>query len=100
MRGLAYRRAQDERAYRRLLNLLSRYPYRTRKFPGSFDYEIEREARARRNTRTPCSCAMCGNPRKWYGDLTIAELRAIESSREAMYDLDHAGHRTDRPRKA
>ena len=100
MRGLAYRRAQDERAYRRLLNVLSRQPYRTRKYPGSFDYEIEHEARVRRNTPTPCSCAMCGNPRKWNGDLTIAELKAIDSAREAMYDHGHVGHRTDHTHEA
>lgn len=75
MRGLAYRRAQDRRAYEKMLDILQRHPYRTRKYPGSFDYSIEEEARVRRNTRTHCSCAMCGNPRKWNGDLTMQELR-------------------------
>lgn len=24
-------------------------------------------------TPTPCSCWMCGNPRKWFGDVTVQE---------------------------
>lgn len=24
-------------------------------------------------TPTPCSCWMCGNPRKWFGDQTLQE---------------------------
>lgn len=30
------------------------------------------------NTRTPCSCWMCGNPRKYSGEKTIQELRAAQ----------------------
>ena len=26
--------------------------------------------------RKPCSCYMCGNPRKYYGDVTLQERRA------------------------
>lgn len=26
-----------------------------------------------------CSCWMCGNPRKYYGDRTIQELRALQA---------------------
>jgi hypothetical protein len=27
------------------------------------------------NTPTPCSCAMCGNPRKWFRQKTIQERK-------------------------
>lgn len=30
------------------------------------------------HTRTPCSCRMCGNPRKFWKAETIQELRARE----------------------
>lgn len=30
-------------------------------------------------TPTPCSCWMCGNPRKYFGDRTIQELRAMQA---------------------
>lgn len=26
-----------------------------------------------------CSCTMCGNPRKWFGELTIQERRCVEA---------------------
>ena len=26
-----------------------------------------------------CSCHMCGNPRKYFGDRTLSELRVIEA---------------------
>ena len=26
-----------------------------------------------RDTPTPCSCWMCGNPRKWFGNATVQE---------------------------
>ena len=28
------------------------------------------------NRRNSCSCSMCGNPRKWFGDVTLQERRA------------------------
>lgn len=27
------------------------------------------------NTPTPCSCPMCGNPRRYFGELTLQERR-------------------------
>ena len=29
-------------------------------------------------TPTPCSCPMCGNPRKFFGELTMQERRAYQ----------------------
>ena len=29
-------------------------------------------------TPTPCSCPMCGNPRKWFGIRTIQERREMQ----------------------
>lgn len=28
-----------------------------------------------------CSCRMCGNPRRWWGDVTMQERRAEEAER-------------------
>ncbi len=33
------------------------------------------------NTRTPCSCAACGNPRKFWGHVTRQEIRAEDDAR-------------------
>ncbi|HXG85011.1 MAG TPA: hypothetical protein VNI84_13405 [Pyrinomonadaceae bacterium] len=29
-------------------------------------------------TRKPCSCWMCGNPRKWHKQKTLKELKQVE----------------------
>lgn len=38
-------------------------------------YTSPRAARSPKayKTPTPCSCWMCGNPRKWFGDVTVQE---------------------------
>lgn len=35
-------------------------------------------------TPASCSCAMCGNPRKYRGALTLQELRFIDVSRDYL----------------
>jgi hypothetical protein len=43
-----------------------------------FGTECDNEVRVRKNAITPhpCSSYCCGNPRKWFGDLTLQEQRA------------------------
>ena len=31
-----------------------------------------------RRTPASCSCWMCGNPRKWFGERTVQERRAMQ----------------------
>ena len=38
---------------------------------------LERRHTAYR-TPKPCSCWMCGNPRKWFGERTVQERRAMQ----------------------
>ena len=35
-----------------------------------------RQAGIRLHTPCPCSCHMCGNPRRLFGEVTLAELKA------------------------
>lgn len=39
------------------------------------------------DTPTPCSCWMCGNPRKYFGERTIQERKAILTVR--VYGLEN-----------
>lgn len=39
------------------------------------------------DTPTPCSCCMCGNPRRHFNELTPQERRHNESWREECQDL-------------
>ncbi len=42
------------------------------------------------NNFTVCSCAMCGNPRRWSGDVTLAELRADDTATAEQVGLSRA----------
>ena len=67
VRGPAFRRQQFQRARNRALrHLRSRF---------SSDPEWITPKRVARYAvnRTPCSCTMCGNPRRFYGEVTRQE---------------------------
>jgi len=70
MRGLAYRRHQRERAkcraYRYFWLIMTFRPL-----------EITARMIGRRATdRAPCSCHICGNPRRFFREMTWQERRA------------------------
>lgn len=44
-------------------------------------------------TPTPCSCAMCGNPRKYFGEPTLQEQRADQDHQEASHRRKHLAAR-------
>jgi hypothetical protein len=69
MRVLAFRRHQQLRARGRALRYL--------RWLGAFDARwVTAKAIARRAVdRVPCSCWMCGNPRRFTGAVTRQELR-------------------------
>jgi uncharacterized protein YegJ (DUF2314 family) len=72
MRGLAYRRHQRQRAKDRALRYL-------RGIISSDPHWITPALVARYAVdRAPCSCWMCGNPRRFYGEVTTQELRASD----------------------
>ena len=39
-------------------------------------------------THTRCSCPMCGNPRKWFGELTRQERLAEIDAYEQLAEID------------
>ena len=53
---------------------------KNKKQPGRYkltQYEIERFLGIYRKTRVPCSCYMCGNPRRHWGYITIKDARQM-----------------------
>ncbi len=71
MRGLAYRRHHWRRAKGRALRYLS---WLWLSHPGWITAtKVARYA----VDRVPCSCFMCGNPRRFTGEVTRQELRAV-----------------------
>jgi len=62
------------------LNMIRAKVIAARKFKRRYRYErgyskewAERTLRQCRKTGTPCSCWMCGNPRKWFKERTRKE---------------------------
>lgn len=74
MRGRAIRRHHDERVKMRARWLLRRWQYGADPFapPEPSARQIGRMTSA---GMSPCSCAMCGNPRRHFGEPTLQELR-------------------------
>lgn len=71
MRGRAVRRHHEHRLKVKVRDYYAAYARRNARALGKLA-----------QTRAPCSCAMCGNPRRW-GELSLAERRrdaAIKST--------------------
>jgi hypothetical protein len=76
MRGLAYRRHQRQRATYRALRYLRWI------FSSDPEWITTRQVARYAGDRVPCSCAMCGNPRRYWGEVTAQEMRASYSRDE------------------
>jgi hypothetical protein len=64
MRTRAFRRHHEDRIKRRVAQYYGEYA-------AGNPHAIGRLA----HTRAPCSCWMCGNPRRWRRELTFQEIR-------------------------
>jgi hypothetical protein len=76
MRNRSWRRAQRERAIARAERRASAL--------GWWGHAEDRTGWIRRSAVTPhpCSNFCCGNPRKWFGDLTRQEMISLINQRE------------------
>ncbi len=70
MRGLAFRRHQMRRSKARALRYLRWL------WTDAPQWITPRAIGRRAIDRTPCSCWMCGNPRRYHGKITRQELLA------------------------
>jgi hypothetical protein len=97
MRGIAYRRAQMERARRRAAFVVDRVwrLYHPKSY-GTATAEQMAEWRLNTiqgltQTRKLCSCMGCGNQRKYYG-LSLAEYKeSLDDPWTLAYEDDHHG---------
>jgi hypothetical protein len=58
---------------------LGRVKGRVRSYYGGAHRDNARQLGKLARSRTPCSCLMCGNPRRTRGELTLPEQRALLS---------------------
>ena len=76
-RNREWRRTRRELAITRVERWLREHHFR------NYDREererlVEEHARKRHANRAPCSCWMCGNPRKWNREPTMAEKKPLD----------------------
>ena len=67
---------EGQKRARRVLRIWrQRHAWLEQRYPGTYvdDGEI---ARRMIHTRVPCSCSMCGNPRRRWNEKTVQERRA------------------------
>jgi hypothetical protein len=81
-----YRERKRERRIRDALRLWAR----TRRIYASCDNcdWLDEIACRLFNNRTPCSGPCCGNPRRWFGELTVQELRARDDHDDQVLNLE------------
>jgi len=70
LRGRAYRRQQWRRAKARAVRFLRRL------FAADPQWITPGRIAAYAVNRTPCSCPLCGNPRRFTGEVTRQEVQA------------------------
>lgn len=79
-RGRAYRRHHRERRIKA--------EYKKWLYIWNDEEWAKNSAVRNHNRRTPCSCAMCGGPRKWFGHQTIPERKAEQDAKEQFDIID------------
>jgi hypothetical protein len=82
-RGRAYRRHQWWRAKARAARFVRWL------FAGDREWVSAKRIARYAVDRTPCSCPMCGNPRKWVGEVTRQEMLASDSRNDS--DIGRCG---------
>ncbi|UNC16239.1 hypothetical protein FE249_18630 (plasmid) [Acidiphilium multivorum] len=75
-RGRAWRRHNRDRMICRAIGIVSREQ------PCGTPDEIRRSALLRADNLRDCTCSACGNPRRYWKSLTMAERRARSASRQ------------------
>lgn len=92
MRNRSWRRAQRERAIARARRHMKDNGYFYNRYRVWDKAQMEVNLRRNATTPHPCSSHCCGNPRKWFGDLTLQEQRAEDwekDQRECYEARDH-----------
>lgn len=75
----ALRRHHKERMKRKADRIFNTINY------SGFIGEMDKEMLSRlADNLKPCSCYVCGNPRKWWGEVTFQELKEEERWRQQL----------------
>lgn len=94
MRDRSWRRAQRERAIARTRRWMKDNGWFTTPFTRWSDAEGEEVIRKNAITPHPCSSYCCGNPRKWFGLLTLQEERANDRETDLRKHIECEDHKS------
>jgi len=81
-RNNKFRRRRQKKQY--YLDLWDDYGFDSRE---DFEKWVDDMARKTGDLRSPCSCSMCGNARRHFAELTRAELKFLDFSKDSIKDL-------------
>jgi hypothetical protein len=88
MRDRSWRRAQRARVIKRTAHWLRSQGWFTDPFIRWSERDGEIAIRQRATTPQPCSSYCCGNPRKWFDELTWQERRISITEAEFRDDIN------------
>jgi hypothetical protein len=71
-------RADRRHHHERMLDRVKGFHWLKQKFWNGSEEEREKHLRKMAETRHPCSCHMCGNPRRMFKEKTMQEKRFDE----------------------
>lgn len=74
-------RAERRHNHNRMIDRVKGFHWLKAKFWHGSESERDKHLRKMAETRQPCSCHMCGNPRKHWKDETMQEKRIKEYER-------------------
>jgi len=74
-------RAERRHNHERMIDKVKKFRFVLPEFYNGDEEKRQRHIRKMAETRKPCSCFMCGNPRKHWKDKTMQEKRFVEKIR-------------------
>lgn len=83
-------RAERRHHHQRMLDRVKSFHWLKKKFWNGTDEERELHLKKIAETRHPCSCHTCGNPRKYWKDKTMQEHR-FEEKMKTDWNEDERG---------
>lgn len=74
-------RADRRHHHERMLDKVKKFRFVQPEFYNGNEEQRQKHIRKMAETRTPCSCHMCGNPRRMFKEETMQEKRIKEYER-------------------
>jgi len=71
-------RAERRHHHQRMIDKVKKFRFVQPEFYNGDETQRQKHIRQMAETRHPCSCHMCGNPRRMFNEKTMQEIRSME----------------------